>query len=72
MFLVGLLLAWIMKEEKNRIKFEKESSERRKSGMSIDIDPDYSKLPEEEKKNTELRESLLGTEGESANENMIL
>ena len=31
--------------------------------MSIDIDPDYSRLPEE-KKNTELRESLIGTEGE--------
>ena len=64
MFLVGLVLAWIMKEEKNRINFEKETAERRLSGLSIDIDPDYSKA--QEKKNTELRESLLGTEGESA------
>lgn len=39
MFLVGLILLWFMKEEKNRIKFEKEAAERRKSGLSIDIDP---------------------------------
>lgn len=68
MFLIGLVLAWIMKEEKNRIKFERESSERRKSGMSIDIDPDadYQRLPEE-KKNTELKESLIGSENETPN-----
>ena len=40
-FLIGLALVWFMKEEKNRIKFEKEAAERRKSGLSIDIDPEY-------------------------------
>lgn len=36
--------------------------------MSIDIDPDadYQRLPEE-KKNTELKESLIGSENETPN-----
>lgn len=40
-FLVGIGLIYFMKEEKNRIKFEQEASDRRKSGVSLEVDPEY-------------------------------
>jgi len=68
MFIVGLILAFFMKEEKNRIKFENEAAERRKSGMSIDIEPEETTGSAPEK---ELRKSLI-SETDTNNDNVML
>ena len=58
------------------MNFEKEASDRRKSGLSLDVDPEYTPVvpdegKEEMKDNTELKESLL-TQDKGEKDNVML